>query len=92
MWLLSRSSARPYQYRIPKPIKFSDIEQLQINTELDIFFLKKRIIEPVQSAEKGEFYSNIFIQAKPDGGIRIILNLKPFNEIFVRIYILKCRP
>ena len=74
-------TARPYQKQIPKPIKFSDIEQLQINAELDSF-LKKGIIEPVQNPEKGEFYSNIFIRAKPDGGIRIILNLKPFNKKF----------
>ena len=34
-------------------------------------------------ADPDEFISNIFVRPKSDGGIRVILNLKPFNRQYV---------
>ena len=42
-------------------------------------FLQRRIIEPCTHVEN-EIISNIFTRPKKDGSIRIILNLKKFNE------------
>lgn len=67
---------------MPTPIKFSDLEQTQIDQELTEF-LNKGIIEPVYTEDNEEFISNIFIRPKSDGGIRVILNLKQFNEKFM---------
>lgn len=58
---------------MPTPIKFSDLEQTQIDQELTEF-LNKGIIEPVYTEDNEEFISNIFIRPKSDGGIRVILN------------------
>lgn len=41
--------------------------------------LKQNIIKKV-SHERGEFISTIFTKAKQDGGLRVILNLKRFNN------------
>ena len=34
-------------------------------------------------ADPDEFISNIFVRLKSDGGIRMIPNLKPFNQQYV---------
>lgn len=75
-------TCKPYQFQVPTPIKFSDLEQTQIDQELTEF-LNKGIIEPVYTEDNEEFISNIFIRPKSDGGIRVILNLKQFNEKFM---------
>ena len=58
-------------------------EQNLIESELNRF-LKCNIIEKVDNiAQRDEFISNIFIRPKKDGKIRIILNLKQFNDSFM---------
>ena len=73
---------QPLQVFQPKPIKFSKDEQNLIDLEIDRF-LKCKIIEPVDNSDKNEFISNIFFRPKKDGKIRIILNLKSFNENYL---------
>lgn len=73
---------QPVQEIIPSPIKFSNLEEETINSEISAF-LHKGIVEPVFTSEPGEFISNIFFRPKSDGGTRVILNLKPFNGKFV---------
>ena len=58
----------------PSPIKFSN---KKIRNNLD--FTKNGIIETVVLADPDEFIPNIFVRQNSDGGIRVILNLKPFN-------------
>lgn len=72
----------PNQKYIPPQIKFSDIEKVQIKAELQRF-LKCKIIEPVHESDHGEYISNIFTRPKKEGKIRVILNLKQFNEKYV---------
>ena len=69
---------KPHQTFVPSPIKFSRLGEEAINKEI-LDFTKKGIIEPVVQADPGEFISNIFVRPKSDEGIRVILNLKPFN-------------
>ena len=73
---------KPDQTFVPSPIKFSKLEEEAINKEI-LDFTKKGIIEPVVQADPDEFISNIFVRPKSDGGIRVILNLKPFNQQYV---------
>ena len=73
--LKSRISNR----KIPPKIRFSFDEEIAIRQEITKFLLHN-IIEPVYGSDPDEFLSNIFVRAKPDGGSRIILNLKRFNE------------
>ncbi|WAR17161.1 hypothetical protein MAR_031755, partial [Mya arenaria] len=72
----------PRQYKIPKPYQFTESEKHAINIELEKF-LDENIIEEVGSAHEMEFISNIFFRPKSNGKIRIILNLKLFNERYV---------
>ena len=71
---------KPDQTFVPSPIKFSKLEEEEdaINKEI-LDFTKKGIIEHVVQAEPDELISNIFVRPKSDGGIRVILNLKPLN-------------
>ena len=71
---------KPDQTFVPSPIKFSELEEG--NKEI-LDFTKKGIIEPVVQADPDEFISKIFVRPKSDGGIRVILNLKPFNQQYV---------
>ena len=64
------------------PIKFSKLEEEANNKEI-LDFTKKGIIEPVMQADPDEFMSNIFVRPKSNGDIRVILNLKPFNQQYV---------
>lgn len=73
---------KPSQQFVPNTIKFSAVERAAIDQELSDF-LEKGIIEPVHTTSADEFISNIFVRPKTDGGIRVILNLKPFNKHFV---------
>ena len=72
----------PKQFNIPNPIKFSDEEQSKIDSEVNRF-IKCKIIEKATEAHNNEFISNIFFRPKKDGKVRIILNLKNFNEHFL---------
>ena len=91
-WILNTISAyqlevteRPWQAFVPKSIKFSSQETELINLEIQNV-LDKSIIETVPSKDEDEFYSNIFIRPKKDGSVRVILNLKKFNEFTEKIH------
>ncbi|WAR26944.1 hypothetical protein MAR_012648, partial [Mya arenaria] len=83
-WILDTISGEiPRQYKIPKPYRFTESEKHAINVELEKF-LDANIIEEVGSAHAmREFISNIFFRPKSNGKIRIILNLRLFNERYV---------
>lgn len=72
----------PTQNTIPKPITFSPDEQDRIDQEINRF-LHCKIIEKANDTTKGEYLSNIFFRPKKDGKIRIILNLKSLNQIYL---------
>ena len=72
----------PTQNTVPKPIIFSPDEQDRINLEINRF-LHCKIIEKVNDTIKGEYISNTFFRPKKDGKIRIILNLKNLNKIYL---------
>ncbi|MCG8113708.1 MAG: reverse transcriptase domain-containing protein [Candidatus Thiodiazotropha taylori] len=74
--------SKPVQTFQPKPLKFSEREQKEIDKEINRF-LSCKIIEPVEVTELDEFISNIFFRTKKDGKIRIILNLKNFNKDYL---------
>ena len=76
------SEKKTDQIFIPCPIEFSDLETEEISHEMSEF-ARKGIIEPVFVNDPDEFISNIFARLKSDAGIRIILNLKPFNKNYV---------
>ena len=68
------------QSKLPNPIKFSTNEENAVDREINQM-LEHGVIEAVDNrAENGEFISNIFCRPKKDGGIRIILNLREFNQ------------
>ena len=73
---------KPDQTFVPSPIKFSKLEEEAINKEI-LYFTKKGIIEHVVQADPDEFISNSFVRPTSHGGIRVILNLKPFNQQYV---------
>ena len=73
---------KPDQTFVPSHIKFSKLEEEAINKEI-LDSTKKGIIEHVVQADLDEFISNIFVGPKFDGVIRVILNLKPFNQQYV---------
>lgn len=58
--------------------EFSKEESDFIKQEIDKY-LKKKIIKPCQH-EAEEYVSSIFTRPKPDGSIRMILNLKNLNK------------
>ena len=68
------------QIKLPRPIHFNAREQSVIDSEINSMIVQG-IIAPTSNAhEPGEFISNIFFRPKKDGGIRVILNLRNFNE------------
>lgn len=68
----------PSQNKLPKQLKFSELEHKQINEQITNF-IDKGIVEKA-SDESGEFISNIFYRPKKDGTVRVILNLKELNN------------
>ena len=70
----------PEQKMIPKPIKFSDTEDKIIEEKIQEMLNKNIIDIAPEGDETDEFISNIFLRKKKDGGHRVILNLKRFNE------------
>jgi len=75
-------TSTPKQVHVPSPFAFSEKERKLIASELDRF-LECGIIELATDDMCDEFISNIFIRPKKDGRVRIILNLKVFNEYHV---------
>ena len=73
---------KPDQTCVPSLIKLSKFEEEAINKE-SLDFTKKEIIEAEVQADPDESIFNSFVRPKSDGGIRVILNLKPFNQQYV---------
>lgn len=71
----------PVQERQPQQFNFTNEEHHKIQQEIDRF-LVRNIIEVVHETTDCEYVSNIFSRPKSDGRVRIILNLKSFNETF----------
>ena len=71
--------SQPYQSKIPNEITFSRLELECIDQEISKM-LAQGVIEPVPYREACEYISNIFVRPKKDGGVRVILNLREFNE------------
>lgn len=78
--------SKPKQFVLPNQFKFSDIETQKLREEITRFEQNKIIEQIPDSQEPGEFISNIFSRPKKDGKIRIILNLKSFNENMQNIH------
>ena len=64
--------------RNAKNPSFSPVEEGEIQVILEEMLYKRIIRETTH--ESTEFVSPIFIVKKPDGGTRLILNLKELNE------------
>ena len=64
----------------PRPLVFSESEKFAISEEINKFIALQIIEETIE--EPMQFISNIFGIYKKQGGMRIILNLKAFNEHF----------
>ena len=69
-----------YQTKVPKEIQFSDAEDAIVEREIQSMLTQGIIVAVDNCPENGEFISNIFIRPKKDGGVRVILNLRNFNE------------
>jgi len=71
----------PVQTNIPRGIRFSTQEHILIEKEVKEL-LRKEVIKPVNDSERdqNQVYSNIFAREKNNGTLRIILNLKQFNN------------
>ena len=69
---------KPYQKLVPHPYRFSSEIEDKIDKKINKY-LEQNIME-LADHENGEFISNIFFKEKPDGDIRILLNLTECNE------------
>ena len=78
-------SCKPWQPFIPCSMKFSQTDQELIDAEIKVF-KTKGITEEVTGYDDDEFYSNIFTRLKKDGTVRVILNLKRFNDCMEKIH------
>ena len=61
-----------------------DLEEEANNKEISDF-TKKGEIEPVVQADTDELIFSIFERPKSDGGVSVILYLKPFNQINIML-------
>ena len=68
----------PNQYTIPGPLQLSESDQTGLNLAMEQF-IEHKIVEPISETDEQCFYSNIFPREKPDGSVRVILNLKRLN-------------
>ena len=69
----------------PRPIQFSEKDSRLMDLEISKLLHKSIIIEKC-SHQKGEFLSNIFPVAKPDGSLRMILNLRNLNKSLEKVH------
>lgn len=71
--------------KIPRPYVrhsvFNKKDHAIFEQEIDKFIKKNVIIETLKEAD--DFISTIFLRPKKDGTLRMILNLKNFNEYVV---------
>ena len=71
----------PVQLEIPEPYYFKPAKKQKVQAEIDKL-ISKGVIE-ITAPEPGQFVSNIFTKEKPDGTLRIILDLSDFNDFVV---------
>ena len=71
----------PIQNKPPLPCKFSKIEEIAVENEIEML-LNKEVIVPSEH-EQHEFVSNIFLRPKKNNTFRMILNLKQLNNFVV---------
>lgn len=70
--------SNPVQRQLPRELIVSVCEQEAIDNEL-LSLLRKGVIQKC-GHEPGEFISHIFARPKPNGSLRVILNLKELNQ------------
>lgn len=66
------------QGALPNPIQFEEADKCKMDKKIEEM-LQKRIVEKAV-ASNGQFISNVFCRPKPDGSVRIILNLRNLNK------------
>ena len=69
----------PDQRNRPRPLKLSPQEMAAADDQV-AKLLKKGAVKRAKTGETGEYVSNVFLRPKKDGGFRMILNLKKFNN------------
>ena len=69
----------PYQRSRPTPQHYTS-EQVTLVQEEITKLLQKQSIRLVESPSERDFYSNIFLVSKKDGGQRPVINLKALNS------------
>jgi hypothetical protein len=72
---------KPHQKSYAFQPRFNDHEIKEISMELERL-LSIGAVEKCEH-EEGEFVSHIFTRRKPNGKIRVILNLKPLNQFLI---------
>ena len=71
--------AKPHQGSLPTPPHYT-LEQVTLIQEELAKLLQKQAIQPVECPSETDFYSNIFLVPKKDGGQRPVINLKALNS------------
>ena len=71
--------AKPHQGSLPTPPHHTSEQVTLIQEEL-AKLLQKQAIQPVECPSETDFYSNIFLVPKKDGGQRPVINLKALNS------------
>lgn len=71
----------PIQNREPRPFNLSDSQKSVFQTAVDELLEKRVIEESVE--EELQFISNIFIRPKPNGKVRLILDLTELNKFLI---------
>ena len=68
-----------HQRHVPHPLQFSAAETEAADQQIQTLLEKGAIVE-CSSIESHDFVSTVFLRPKKDGGFRMILNLKDFNQ------------
>lgn len=71
----------PFQDREPRPFNLSETQRNEFQKAVEEL-LEKHVIE-VSPEEKEQFISNIFIRPKPNGKVRLILDLTELNMFLI---------
>ena len=71
--------AKPHQGSLPTPPHYTSEQVTLIQEEL-AKLLQKQAIQPVECPSETDFYFNIFLVPKKDGGQRPVINLKALNS------------